>query len=72
MLTQLNPTVPMEVIGLGKGFALAVIDYSQEHDLLWVVAMDANGEIWTAKNSDVRLLVNWSLGRRNKIEDLDF
>lgn len=29
-----------------KGYAFLVIDYSQEHDLLYVCAMD-NGEIWT-------------------------
>lgn len=64
MLTQLNPTLPVEVTGKGKGFAIAVIDYGQEHHLLWVVAMDDTGEIWTAANPDVRVRENWTMGRR--------
>ena len=45
-----------------KGFAFMVIDYSQEHNLLFVCAMD-NGEIWTLSNQDVRIQKNVSLGR---------
>jgi hypothetical protein len=63
MFTQLNPPIPMSVEGKGEGVALAVIDYSQEHHLLWVVAIDATGEIWATPNPKVRLLKNWSLGR---------
>ncbi len=37
MLTQLNPTIPLET-SRGRGYALAVIDYGMEHNLLWVVA----------------------------------
>jgi hypothetical protein len=46
-----------------KGFAFLVIDYSQEHDLLFTCAMD-NGEIWTLSNKDVRIGDNITLGRR--------
>ena len=38
--TQLNPTLPVTVEGKGKGYAFAVIDYGQEHHLIWVVALD--------------------------------
>ena len=44
MFTQLNPSIPMDT-SKGAGLALAVIDYGLEHSLLWVVAMDATGEI---------------------------
>lgn len=61
-MLQLNPPIPLET-SRGRGYALFVIDYSQEHDLLWVVALDASGEIWCVSNRDVRLQANWSLGR---------
>jgi hypothetical protein len=63
MLTQLDPPIPMSVEDKGPGMALAVIDYSQEHHLVWVVAIDATGEIWCAPNPKVRLLKNWTMGR---------
>lgn len=47
-----------------KGYAFLVIDYSQEHDLLYVCAMD-NGEIWTLNNKMIRIQNNISLGRIN-------
>ncbi|MEH6791677.1 hypothetical protein [Parasphingorhabdus sp.] len=43
--------------------AFAVIDYGTEHNLLWVTAIDATGEIWCAPNPKVRMQSNWSLGR---------
>lgn len=61
-LTQLNPPIPMRVVDKGAGFAFAVIDYGQEHHLIWVVGLDS-GEIWAAPNPEVRLLPNWTMGR---------
>jgi len=63
MLTQLNPTIPMTT-SKGDGLAFAVIDYGIEHDLLWVVALDASGEVWCVPNNEVRISANWSAGRR--------
>lgn len=63
MFTQLNPPIPLHVIGKGDGYALAVIDYSQEHNLVWVTAINATGEIWCAPNPLVRLGQNWTMGR---------
>lgn len=63
MLTQLNPTIPLHVLGKGDGYAVAVIDYGQEHNLIWVTALDASGEIWCAPNHTVRLGQNWTMGR---------
>lgn len=63
MLTQLNPTIPMHVLGKGDGFAIAVIDYGQEHNLIWVTAITSTGEIWCAPNPKVRLDSNWTMGR---------
>ncbi len=61
--TQLNPTLPMTVEGKGSGYAIAVIDYGPEHHLIWVVALDASGEIWSASNPQVRMQSNWTMGR---------
>jgi hypothetical protein len=61
-LTQLNPPLPLET-PKGKGWAHAVIDYSQEHDLLWVVFLNENGECWCFSNAEIRMVNNFSLGR---------
>jgi hypothetical protein len=45
-----------------KGYAFLVIDYSQEHDLLFTCAMD-NGDIWTLKNNEINFCENISLKR---------
>ena len=64
MFTQLNPPIPLHVLGKGDGHALGLIDYGQEHNLIWVTALDANGEIWCAPNPEVRMLKNWTMGRK--------
>ena len=63
MFTQLNPPIPLHVLGKGDGHALAVIDYGQEHNILWVTAIDETGEIWCAPNPQVRMQANWSMSR---------
>lgn len=63
MMLQLNPTIPIiRVSDNMKGYAFLVIDYSQEHNLLFTCAMD-NGEIWTLSNQEIRIQKNISLGR---------
>lgn len=64
MFTQLNPPLPLTTTSKGRGYAVAVIDYGLEHDLLWVVALDDSGEIWCVPNAEVRMQPNWSAGRR--------
>ncbi|MGA7487295.1 MAG: hypothetical protein WBW74_10230 [Xanthobacteraceae bacterium] len=68
MITQLNPPLPMETVK-GGGWAHFLIDYGPESALLWVVFMDADGACWTIPNSEVRMVFNWTLGRR-KADDL--
>lgn len=63
MMLQLDPTIPMVRVSDGmKGYAFLVIDYSQEHDLLFTCAMD-DGEIWTLSNRDIRIVNNVTLNR---------
>ncbi|MDG6078501.1 hypothetical protein E3U23_04755 [Erythrobacter litoralis] len=63
MFTQLDTPIPLHVLGKGDGYALAVIDYGQEHNILWVTAIDETGEIWCAPNPQVRMQANWSMSR---------
>jgi len=65
MILQLNPMIPIfRKSDKMKGYAFLVIDYSQEHDLLFSCAMQ-NGEIWTLKNKEISLCENISLSRKN-------
>ena len=60
---QLDPPIPLHVLDKGPGYAIAVIDYGQEHNLIWVTAINETGEIWCAPNPRVRLQGNWTMGR---------
>lgn len=60
---QLDPTIPVTVLGKGDGYAFAVIDYGQEHNLIWVTALNDTAEVWCAPNPLVRMKGNWTMGR---------
>ena len=45
----------------GKGYAHFLIDYSQEHDLFWVVFINDTKECWTFKNSVIKIENNATL-----------
>jgi hypothetical protein len=59
---QLNPPIPM-MTPKGEGLAWVMIDYGIEYNLIWVVAIDATGEIWSFANPKVRALKNITQGR---------
>lgn len=65
MITQLNPQLPVIVTSKDNqsGWAFALVDYSQEHHILFGVAMDSTGEVWWVPNTEIRLQKNISLGR---------
>jgi hypothetical protein len=63
MFVQLNPQIPVHVEDKGDGYAFAVIDYGQEHNLIWVTTITESGEIWCAPNPKVRVTSNWTMGR---------
>jgi hypothetical protein len=69
MILQLNPMLPVwieandKAWAAGSGYAIALMDYSQEHNTLWLVAMDDNGQMWWVPQSHVRLQFNPSIGR---------
>jgi len=76
MIVQLDPMIPCRVLAHpnkpartwpeGKAHAIGWLDYSQEHDLIWIVAIDTESgeaEPWCVPNRYVRLASNVSLGR---------
>ena len=64
MIVQLNPMLPIYRLSDGlKGFIFLVIDYSQEHNLIYSCAME-NGEIWTLNNKEIRFQKNISMERK--------
>lgn len=63
MILQLNPSLPVEVIGKGSGETIFMIDYGVEHHLLWVVALDSDGSVWCVPNPEIRMIKNYSIGR---------
>ena len=68
MILQLDPPLPLET-PKGRGWAHFLIDYSQEHDLLFVVFLNEDGECWTFPNAEIRMVNNISLGRYVPISD---
>ena len=62
MIHQLNPPIPLNT-PKGSGWAHLVLDYSQEHDLLWVVFLDETRECWTFSNKEIKIDKNITLGR---------
>lgn len=69
MLLQLNPPIPINVLDKGYGECHFIIDYGPEHDVLWGVALDSNGEVWWVPNKDVRFIKNYSVGRIGPLTD---
>ena len=62
MLYRVDPPLPVHT-PKGDGLAHFVIDYGIEHDLQWVVFMNADGACWTVRNPEVRLAWNRTWGR---------
>jgi len=62
MIIQLNPPIPMSC-PKGNGRAIILIDYSAEDHLIWVIAMDDTGEIWSYQNPFVIMQQNITMNR---------
>lgn len=46
------------------GYAFAVIDYGQAHNLVWGTAINETGGIRCAPNPRARVRANWTMGRK--------
>lgn len=66
MFVQLEPSIPVIVTSKNnaKGIAFALIDYSQEHNVVWGVSLDDSQEVWWVPNTEIRFQKNWTMGRR--------
>ncbi len=62
MLLQLRPQIPVRT-PRGDGQAIGWIDYTEDHDIFWIVFLDTSGECWTFNNKDIRAFPNLTMGR---------
>lgn len=58
-LIQLSPSVPL-LTPKGPARAVALIDYGEDHDLVWVCFQDETGECWSWRNRDIRAVPNFT------------
>jgi hypothetical protein len=65
VIIQLDPTIPMDT-PKGPAKAHFLIDYGQEHHLLWITFIDATGECWTWPNPKIKLQANVSMDQVRK------
>ena len=61
-MLQLQPALPV-LTPHGKGWAHLVINAGLESHLMWVVAMDETGEVWTLPNWMIRFTPNCTAER---------
>lgn len=61
-MLRLDPPIPVTT-PKGDAWAHVLMDYSQEHSLLWVCFQDDTGECWTWRNKEIRIQKNITLGR---------
>lgn len=67
-IVQLSPTIPMDT-PKGSGQALFLIDYGSEHNIMFTVAIDKTGELWTFDTTKIRMQKNITMGREIKKDD---
>jgi hypothetical protein len=64
MLTQLQTPIPLQT-PKGKAWAIAIIDYGPDWDLLWVTFVHDSGECWTFNNREIRQEENYTFGHNH-------
>lgn len=62
MIQQLNPPIPLST-PKGDGYAHFIIDYGQEHYLIFVVFIDETRECWSFQAPEVRIQTNQTVGQ---------
>ena len=63
MMLQLNPMIPLVHEDGRKFTAFALLDYSQEHELMFCGWFDESREIWVMSQTKLRAPNNITLGR---------
>lgn len=67
MILQLSPHIPVKT-PKGDAQAIGWIDYSEEHDLMWICFLDESGQCWIFPNHEIRAFENYTVGRRFNID----
>jgi len=63
VILRLEPPIPLTT-PKGKAFAYFLLDYSMDHNLLWICFLRDGGACWTFRNSQIRLEENETMGQR--------
>lgn len=61
-MLQLNPPLPI-VTPKGKALAHVIIDYGPDYDIIWL-CFEADGEVWSWRNQEIRAQANITMGRK--------
>lgn len=61
MILQLSPPIQVHT-PIGNGWALLIIDYSININTVWVVRLDADGQIKHFESNDIKVSGNPMLG----------
>lgn len=69
-VTRIDPPILL-MTPKGEGWAHFLIDYSQEHHVIWGVFINETGECWWVPNPEVRITRNWSMQRRKNDKNDD-
>ena len=65
-MLRLDPPLPV-LTPKGKAWAHVLIDYSQEHHLIFVCFQDDTGECWSWESRDLRIQTSAVYRRRGGI-----
>ena len=78
MTTQLNPPIPVSITSdrlpegvravSRKGWCYAWKDTGIDGHRLWIVVLDETGEVVDTPQTEIRVDMNWSYGRRPAID----
>ena len=60
-MIELRKRIPL-ITPKGKGWAYFIKDESMDHNCMWGVFLDENGEFWLFDNKDIRIQPNYSYG----------
>lgn len=79
MTFRLNPPIPVSITSSSlpqgvrstarRGWAYAWRDVGEDGHRLWVVVMDDTGEVVDVPQPEIRVDMNWSLGRRQRVDN---
>jgi hypothetical protein len=67
-MLRLDPPIPV-LTPKGSAWAHILLDYGQEHHLIWICFQDETGECWSWENKDIRIQPNPTMGRALRLKE---